>query len=82
MRVLAAALRTHVSGCKDERAAARVLGYTQASWDNDSRLEKQPALTIKTPEPAVTIGCFDFVIFILIPACVSVRVFVLVHVCM
>ena len=34
---------TNLSGCKKEQAAARVLGYTQASWDNDSGLEKQPA---------------------------------------
>ena len=31
------------SGCKDERAAARALGYTQVSWDNKSGKEKQPA---------------------------------------
>ena len=38
---------TYVAGCKEEQAAARVLGYTQASWDNDSRQEKQPASSNK-----------------------------------
>ena len=43
-----AGLLTHMHlGCKDERAAARMLGYTQASWDNDSGLEKQPASSEK-----------------------------------
>ena len=32
---------------KDEQAAARVLGFTQASWDNASGLEKQPPSTLK-----------------------------------
>lgn len=31
----------------DEQAAARVLGFTRASWDNVSGMEKQPLSTLK-----------------------------------
>ena len=34
-------------GCADERAAAGTLGYTQASWDNGSGNEQQPAAASK-----------------------------------
>ena len=38
---------TRCAGCEDEQAAARVLGYSQASWDNESGQETQPASSEK-----------------------------------
>ena len=37
-----------VSGCQSTQAAAKTLGYTQTSWDNRSKKEKQPAVALKS----------------------------------
>ena len=33
------------SGCVSEQAAAKALGYTQITWDDESQNEKQPSHT-------------------------------------
>ena len=36
------------SGCQSELAAAKALGYTQVSWDNESGNENQPSIDDKS----------------------------------
>ena len=38
---------SNIAACNSEQEAIRVLGYTQASWDNLSRKEQQPWSSIK-----------------------------------
>ena len=53
-----------LTGCNSEQAAARVLGFTQVSWDNLSGQEKQPisfdknwmALTQHEQAAAIALG--------------------------
>ena len=36
------------SGCVSEQAAAKALGYTQVSWDDESQNERQPSFAAKS----------------------------------
>ena len=55
---------TSTVGCKSEQAAARLLGYSQRSWDNISGKEKQPSsgykywskLTVQEKKAAMILG--------------------------